>query len=59
MIQTNTPADPHVHQLAVRLARACRNIVQACLREEVRSEGDRGFYEVIREGLEEMKAGGK
>ncbi len=56
MIQSNIPADPAIHELAIRLARKCRGIVQACLREEERSEADRCFYEIIREGLEELKA---
>jgi hypothetical protein len=57
MIQSNTPADPAIHQLAIRLARACRNIVQSCLREEEWHEADREFYLVIRRGLEDFKAG--
>ena len=37
----NEPADPHVHDLAIRLARECRRIVQACLREEEWPDADR------------------
>ena len=51
----NQSADPHVHQLAIRLARACRHIVQACLREEEWGEADREFYKIIRPGLEDMQ----
>jgi len=52
MIRQDVPADPIVHELAMRLARQCRRIVQACLREEEWPEADREFYTVIREGLE-------
>jgi hypothetical protein len=53
MIQANQPCDPRVHALATRLARACRTIVQACLREEEWRDADREFHFVIRSGLEE------
>jgi hypothetical protein len=53
MIRQNAPADPAVHELAMRLARQCRRIVQSCLREEEWPEADREFYAVIREGLEQ------
>ena len=49
------PADPALHALAIRLARACRRVVQGCLREEEWGEADREFYLVIRAGLEELK----
>lgn len=52
MIRQDAPADPAMHELAMRLARQCRRIVQACLREEEWPEADREFYTVIREGLE-------
>ena len=52
------PADPAVHALAIRLARQCRHIIQAVLREEERGDADREFYLVIRQGLEEFQAGG-
>lgn len=42
----------------MRLAVACRRIIQACLREEEWIEADRQFYLVIREGLEHYRAGG-
>jgi hypothetical protein len=58
MIRLNASADPAVHELAVRLARQCRNIVQACLREEEWSEADREFYLVMRQGLETYRPGG-
>jgi hypothetical protein len=43
------------HELAVRLAVACRRIVQACLREEEWVEADREFYFIIRAGLENYR----
>ena len=52
MIQQNQPCDPVIHFEAMRLARACRNVVQACLREEECIDADLAFYEIIRESLE-------
>ncbi len=57
MFVASHPADPKVHELAIRLARRCRCIVQACLREEEWVDADREFYQVIREGLEEVRDG--
>ena len=48
------PADPIIHDAAVRAARRCRNIIQACLREEEWGDADREFYLVIREELERL-----
>lgn len=48
--------DPATHEAAIRIARRCRNVVQACLREEEWSEADREFYRVAREELEAIKA---
>jgi hypothetical protein len=53
VIQTNQPCDPQVHALAIRLARACRNVIQAVLREEEWADADREFYLVIRQGIED------
>jgi len=50
------PADAAIHAMAIRLARQCRFIIQACLREEEWGDADREFYRVIRQGLEEFKA---
>jgi hypothetical protein len=44
--------DPATHETAIRIARRCRTIVQACLREEEWAEADREFYKVAREELE-------
>jgi hypothetical protein len=59
MSQSNHPCDPHVHQLAVRLARKCRHVIDAVLRDEEKGEADRSFYEIIRVGLEDFQKGEK
>ena len=56
-IMSHQPADPTIHEAAIRLARRCRGIVQACLREEEWNEADREFYLVIREEFERLSAG--
>ncbi len=56
MFITSEPADPKIHETAVRAARRCRCIVQACLREEEWGEADREFYFVIREEIESFAA---
>jgi hypothetical protein len=52
----NQPADEAIHTCSIRLARQCRFIIQACLREEEWADADREFYRVIRQGLEDFKA---
>jgi hypothetical protein len=59
MIQTQQSCDPQLHTLAIMLAKKCRSIVQACLREEEWGDADREFYLVIRQGLEDLKTGEK
>jgi len=59
MIKANAPCDPHIHALAIALARKCRHVVQACLREEEWGEADRCYYEIIRAGLEDFQKGQK
>ena len=54
MIVPSSPADPKLHETAIRLARKCRHIVQACLREEEWGDTDREFYMIIREELEAL-----
>ncbi len=49
-------ADPRIHELAVRMARRCRYLIQACLREEEWIDADREFYLVLREELERFIA---
>lgn len=56
MVDSSQPTTREVHELAVRLARQCRSIVQAWLREEEWGEADREFYKVIRDGLERATA---
>lgn len=53
MFVDSQPADPGIHAVAIRMARRCRNIVQACLREEEWADADREFYRVCREELEQ------
>ena len=50
------PAEPAIHEAAVRMARRCRYLVQACLREEEWMDADREFYFVVREELERFIA---
>ena len=50
------PADPRIHEAAVRMARRCRYLIQACLREEEWLDADREFYLVLREELERFIA---
>ncbi|MGE5754681.1 MAG: hypothetical protein ACM35G_03035 [Planctomycetaceae bacterium] len=52
MFMVTQRADPAIHDAAVRMARRCRFLVQACLREDEWGEADREFYGVIREELE-------
>jgi hypothetical protein len=41
-----------IDQVAITIARRCRHVVQACLREEEWADADREFYRIIRDGLE-------
>ena len=52
MFVSSQAADPVIHDAAVKMARRCRWLIQACLREEEWGDADREFYLVIREGLE-------
>ena len=52
---TVEPTDPDTHATAIRMARKCRSIVQACLREEEWIDADREFYAAIREELERYR----
>lgn len=54
MLQSNQSSDPRVHAVAIRLARACRHVIQTVLREEEWGEADREFYLVIRQGIEDF-----
>ena len=56
MIIASAPADPRIHETAVRAARRCRWLIQACLREEEWGDADREFYLILREELERFVA---
>jgi len=58
MIMESQAADPRTHEAAIRIARRCRHIVQACLREEEWADADREFYKVAREELERCRSSG-
>lgn len=55
MSSENRPADPAIPARALRLARACRRVVQACLREEEWADADEEFARIIAAGLEEHR----
>jgi hypothetical protein len=54
MVRTEQSCDPRVHDMAIRLARACRNVIQAVLREEEWGDADREFTQIIRQGIEDL-----
>ncbi len=54
MFMPNQSALPEIHEAAIRIARGCRRIIQACLREEEWSDADREFYLIARQELEEL-----
>ena len=49
-------ADPVIHEAAIRMARRCRWLIQACLRDEEWGDADREFYLVLRDELERFVA---
>lgn len=55
MFIDSAPADPRIHEAAMRLAKACRHVIQAVLREEEWRDADEAFYRIIREGLEHYR----
>ena len=57
MFIANQPADPEIHEAAIRIARRCRWLIQSCLREEEWGDADREFYLVVREELERSPVG--
>ena len=59
MIIESQPADARTHEAAIRIARRCRHIVQACLREEEWADADREFYKVARDELEALRPSGR
>lgn len=48
-------ADECLHVLAQRMARACRHVIQGCLREEEWIDADEAFFAIISAGLKELK----
>lgn len=56
MLIHSEACDPRVHAAAIAMARRCRFIIQACLREEEWADADLEFYLVIREALERFQA---
>lgn len=54
----NQPAETARRAMAIRLAKACRRVVQACLREEewADADADAEFARIILTGLEELDA---
>ena len=57
MFIENQPTDAKTHEAAIRIARRCRYVIQAVLREEEWSDADREFYRIAREELESMRDG--
>ncbi len=53
MINQSQACDPRVHRAAIGMARRCRHIIQACLREEEWRDADFEFYMIIRDGIEQ------
>ena len=59
MFIENQPTDALTHDTAIRIARRCRYIIQAVLREEEWADADREFYRIAREELEAIRETGK
>jgi len=56
MCQRTDTADPEIHKAACIIAKRCRHIIQACLREDEWRLADQEFYQVCREVMEELAA---
>jgi hypothetical protein len=56
MFFESQPTDARTHEAAIRIARRCRHVIQAVLREEEWADADREFYRVAREELETYRA---
>ena len=50
-VSANLPTDTWTHEAAIRIARHCRHLIQACLREEEWADADREFYRICREEM--------
>lgn len=57
MLITNRPCDPRVHEASIGMARRCRFVIQAVLREEEWGDAEYEFYLIIREFVEQLLAG--
>lgn len=55
MFIENQATDRRTHETAIGLARKCRHVIQAVLREEEWADADLEFYRIIRKGLEEYR----
>lgn len=55
MFMPNQAAVPDIHEAAIRIARRCRHVIQACLREEEWGDADREFYLIVRQELEMLR----
>lgn len=56
MFIENQPTDAPTHEAAIRIARRCRHVIQAVLREEEWMDADLEFYRIAREELEGLRA---
>lgn len=52
MFMDNQPASPEIHDLAIRIARACTDIIRPLLRQEEVGEALREMYRACRIELE-------
>jgi hypothetical protein len=53
-IQQQRTTDARLKQVALRMARRCRHIIQGCLREEEWRDADTEFYAIILEELQNL-----
>ena len=58
MFIESQPTDARTHEAAIRIARRCRHVIQAVLREEEWTDADREFYRITRDELESYRARG-
>jgi hypothetical protein len=56
MYVESQPADPQIHEAAIKMARRFVWIIQAILRDEERGDALREAYAIAREELEAFKA---
>lgn len=56
MFIDNRPTDARTHEAAIRIARRCRHVIQAVLREEEWADADLEFYRIARAEIEGLKA---